>query len=278
MGSLRHGRGGTYVIFMVPIGVIFSHACARCFVPHPKYPSKTPTARPCKAKADDAFDAIVSESDPKLRKWMAMVMKKETEVAMAMAMAQKETEVAMAQKETEEVAMAQKETEVAMAQKEAEVAMAQKEMEVAQAKMALLQSQLDQKNRDLLAARGEMSARYMLERYVDKIKAEARPAETRTKPLLRQVQKLQNQSSAAQQMVDAVKACATLSNQPSVFLSDLFAHVSGQFHFPNWCGPGIKVSPSLNKAERCVLEKLAALEGFDINVDEYEETDGEAGE
>ena len=237
MGSLRHGRGGTYVIFMVPIGVIFSHACARCFVPHPKYPSKTPTARPCKAKADDAFDAIVSESDPKLRKWMAMVMKKETE------------------------------TEVAMAQ-----------MEVAQAKMALLQSQLDQKNRDLLAARGEMSARYMLERYVDKIKAEARPAETRTKPLLRQVQKLQNQSSAAQQMVDAVKACATLSNQPSVFLSDLFAHVSGQFHFPNWCGPGIKVSPSLNKAERCVLEKLAALEGFDINVDEYEETDGEAGE
>ena len=253
MGSLRHGRGGTYVIFMVPIGVIFSHACARCFVPHPKYPSKTPTARPCKAKADDAFDAIVSESDPKLRKWMAMVMKKETEVAMAMA--QKEMEVAMAQKET-----------------------AQKEMEVAQAKMALLQSQLDQKNRDLLAARGEMSARYMLERYVDKIKAEARPAETRTKPLLRQVQKLQNQSSAAQQMVDAVKACATLSNQPSVFLSDLFAHVSGQFHFPNWCGPGIKVSPSLNKAERCVLEKLAALEGFDINVDEYEETDGEAGE
>ena len=246
MGSLRHGRGGTYVIFMVPIGVIFSHACARCFVPHPKYPSKTPTARPCKAKADDAFDAIVSESE-------AMVMKKETEVAMA-----------MAQKET--------------AQKEMEVAMAQKEMEVAQAKMALLQSQLDQKNRDLLAARGEMSARYMLERYVDKIKAEARPAETRTKPLLRQVQKLQNQSSAAQQMVDAVKACATLSNQPSVFLSDLFAHVSGQFHFPNWCGPGIKVSPSLNKAERCVLEKLAALEGFDINVDEYEETDGEAGE
>ena len=246
MASLRHGRGGTYVIFMVPIGVIFSHACARCFVPHPKYPSKTPTARPCKAKADDAFDAIVSESDPKLRKWMAMVMKKETEVAMA--------------------------------QKETEVAMAQKEMEVAQAKMALLQSQLDQKNRDLLAARGEMSARYMLERYVDKIKAEARPAETRTKPLLRQVQKLQNQSSAAQQMVDAVKACATLSNQPSVFLSDLFAHVSGQFHFPNWCGPGIKVSPSLNKAERCVLEKLAALEGFDINVDEYEETDGEAGE
>ena len=278
MGSLRHGRGGTYVIFMVPIGVIFSHACARCFVPHPKYPSKTPTARPCKAKADDAFDAIVSESDPKLRKWMAMVMKKETEVAMAMAMAQKETEVAMAQKETEEVAMAQKETEVAMAQKETEVAMAQKEMEVAQAKMALLQSQLDQKNRDLLAARGEMSARYMLERYVDKIKAEARPAETRTKPLLRQVQKLQNQSSAAQQMVDAVKACATSSNQPSVFLSDLFAHVSGQFHFPNWCGPGIKVSPSLNKAERCVLEKLAALEGFDINVDEHEETDGEAGE
>ena len=246
MGSLRHGRGGTYVIFMVPIGVIFSHACARCFVPHPKYPSKTPTARPCKAKADDAFDAIVSESDPKLRKWMAMVMKKETEVAMA--------------------------------QKETEVAMAQKEMEVAQAKMALLQSQLDQKNRDLLAARGEMSARYMLKRYVDKIKAEARPAETRTKPLLRQVQKLQNQSSAAQQMVDAVKACATLSNQPSVFLSDLFAHVSGQFHFPNWCGPGIKVSPSLNKAERCVLEKLAALEGFDINVDEYEETHGEAGE
>ena len=240
---------------MVPIGVIFSHACARCFVPHPKYPSKTPTARPCKAKADDAFDAIVSESDPKLRKWMAMVMKKETEVA-----------VAMAQKET-----AQKEMEVAMAQKETA-------MEVAQAKMALLQSQLDQKNRDLLAARGEMSARYMLERYVDKIKAEARPAETRTKPLLRQVQKLQNQSSAAQQMVDAVKACATLSNQPSVFLSDLFAHVSGQFHFPNWCGPGIKVSPSLNKAERCVLEKLAALEGFDINVDEYEETDGEAGE
>ena len=64
MGSLRHGRGGTYVIFMVPIGVILSHACARCFVPHPKYPSKTPTARPCKAKADDAFDAIVSESDP----------------------------------------------------------------------------------------------------------------------------------------------------------------------------------------------------------------------
>ena len=255
MGSLRHGRGGTYVIFMVPIGVIFSHACARCFVPHPKYPSKTPTARRCKAKADDAFDAIVSESDPKLRKWMAMVMKKETEVA-----------VAMAQKET-----AQKEMEVAMAQKETA-------MEVAQAKMALLQSQLDQKNRDLLAARGEMSARYMLERYVDKIKAEARPAETRTKPLLRQVQKLQNQSSAAQQMVDAVKACATLSNQPSVFLSDLFAHVSGQFHFPNWCGPGIKVSPSLNKAERCVLEKLAALEGFDINVDEYEETDGEAGE
>ena len=253
MGSLRHGRGGTYVIFMVPIGVIFSHACARCFVPHPKYPSKTPTARPCKAKADDAFDAIVSESDPKLRKWMAMVMKKETEVA-----------VAMAQKET-----AQKEMEVAMAQKETA-------MEVAQAKMALLQSQLDQKNRDLLAARGEMSARYMLERYVDTIKAEARPAETRTKPLLRQVQKLQNQSSAAQQMVDAVKACATLSNQPSVFLSDLFAHVSGQFHF--WCGPGIKVSPSLNKAERCVLEKLAALEGFDINVDEYEETDGEAGE
>ena len=246
MGSLRHGRGGTYVIFMVPIGVIFSHACARCFVPHPKYPSKTPTARPCKAKADDAFDAIVSESE-------AMVMKKETEVAMA-----------MAQKET--------------AQKEMEVAMAQKETEVAQAKMALLQSQLDQKNRDLLAARGEMSARYMLKRYVDKIKAEARPAETRTKPLLRQVQKLQNQSSAAQQMVDAVKACATLSNQPSVFLSDLFAHVSGQFHFPNWCGPGIKVSPSLNKAERCVLEKLAALEGFDINVDEYEETDGEAGE
>ena len=245
MGSLRHGRGGTYVIFMVPIGVILSHACARCFVPHPKYPSKTPTARPCKAKADDAFDAIVSESDPTLRKWMAMVMKKETEVAMT------------------------------------EVAMAQKEMEVAQAKMAPLQSQLDQldqKNRDLLAARGEMSARYMLERYVDTIKAEARPAETRTKPLLRQVQKLQNQSSAAQQMVDAVKACATLSNQPSVFLSDLFAHVSGQFHFPNWCGPGIKVSPSLNKAERCVLEKLAALEGFDINVDEYEETDGEAGE
>ena len=256
---------------MVPIGVIFSHACARCFVPHPKYPSKTPTARPCKAKADDAFDAIVSESDPKLRKWMAMVIKKETETDVAMA--QKEAEVAMAQKETE-VAMAQKET----AQKEMEVAMAQKETEVAQAKMALLQSQLDQKNRDLLAARGEMSARYMLERYVDKIKAEARPAETRTKPLLRQVQKLQNQSSAAQQMVDAVKACATLSNQPSVFLSDLFAHVSGQFHFPNWCGPGIKVSPSLNKAERCVLEKLAALEGFDINVDEYEETDGEAGE
>ena len=107
MGSLRHGRGGTYVIFMVPIGVIFSHACARCFVPHPKYPSKTPTARPCKAKADDAFDAIVSESE-------AMVMKKETEVAMA-----------MAQKET--------------AQKEMEVAMAQKETEVAQAKMALLQ-------------------------------------------------------------------------------------------------------------------------------------------
>eukprot|EP00439_Symbiodinium_sp_Y106_P057356 s1622_g8.t1 len=196
------------------------------------------------AKADDAFDAIVSESDPKLRKWMAMVMKKETEVAMAMAMAQKE-KVAMA--------MAQKETEVAVAQKET----AQKEMEVAQAKMALLQSQLDQKNRDLLAARGEMSTRYMLERYVDKIKAEARPAQTRTKPLLRQVQKLQNQSSAAQQMVDAVKACATSSNQPSVFFSDLFAHVSGQFHFPNWCGPGIKVSPSLNKAERCVLEKLA---------------------
>eukprot|EP00439_Symbiodinium_sp_Y106_P008143 s9992_g1.t1 len=132
MGSLRHGRGGTYVIFMVPIGVIFSHACARCFVPHPKYPSNTPTARPCKAKADDAFDAIVSESE-------AMVMKKETEVAMA-----------MAQKET--------------AQQEMEVAMAQKETEVAQAKMALLQSQLDQKNRDLLAARGEMSARYMLER------------------------------------------------------------------------------------------------------------------
>eukprot|EP00439_Symbiodinium_sp_Y106_P040954 s1523_g5.t1 len=179
---------------------------------HPKYPSKTPTARPCKAKADDAFDAIVSESDPKLGKWMAMVMKKETEVAMA-----------------------------------------QKETEVAQAKMALLQSQLDHKNRDLLAARGEMSARYMLERYVDRIKAEACPAETRTKPLLRQVQKLQNQSSAAQQMVDAVNACATLSNQPSAFLSDLFAHVSGQFHFPNWCGPGIKVSPSLHKAERCVL-------------------------
>ena len=269
MRSLRHGRGGTYVIFMVPIGVIFSHACARCFVPHPKYPSKTPTARPCKAKADDAFDAIVSESDPKLRKWMAMVMKTETEAEVAMA--QKETEVAMA--------MAQKETEVAVAQKET----AQKEMEVAQAKMALLQSQLDQKNRDLLAARGEMSARYMLERYVDKIKAEARPAETRTKPLLRQVQKLQNQSSAAQQMADAVKACATfpiigLSNQASVILSDLFAHVSGQFHFPNWCGPGKQVSPSLNKAERCVLEKLAALEGFDINVDEYEETDGEAGE
>ena len=101
---------------------------------------------------------------------------------------------------------------MAMAQKEMEVAMAQKEMEVAQAKMALLQSQLDQKNRDLLAARGEMSARYMLERYVDKIKAEARPAETRTKPLLRQVQKLQNQSSAAQQMVDAVKACATIKS------------------------------------------------------------------
>ena len=255
MGSLRHGRGGTYVIFMVPIGVIFSHACARCFVPHPKYPSKTPTARPCKAKADDAFDAIVSESDPKLRKWMAMVMKKETE-----------TEVAMAQKETEvAIAMAQKETEVAVAQKRRRKKRWRRRRQRWHCCRVSWTKRI-----------GTFWLRYMLERYVDKIKAEARPAETRTKPLLRQVQKLQNQSSAAQQMVDAVKACATfpiigLSNQASVILSDLFAHVSGQLHFPNWCGPGIKVSPSLNKAERCVLEKLAALEGFDINVDEYEE-------
>ncbi|CAE7719712.1 unnamed protein product, partial [Symbiodinium microadriaticum] len=185
----------------------------RCFVP--KYPAKTPTARPCKGKANDVFDAIERDGG------------------------------------------------------------GTKAAEVAAAKTALLQSQLDQKNRDLLAARGEMSARYMLERYVDKIKAEAHPRETRTKPLLRQVQQLQKQSPAAKQMVDAVKACATSLNQPSTFLSDLFAHVSGQFHFPNWCGPGIKVSPSLNKAERCVLEKLTALEGLDIKVDDYEETDGE---
>ena len=100
-----------------------------------------------KAKADDAFDAIVSESDPKLRKWMAMVMKKETEVAMAHPKYPSKTPTARPCKAKADDAfdaivsesdpklrkwmamVMKKETEVAMAQKETEVAMAQKEMQ-----------------------------------------------------------------------------------------------------------------------------------------------------
>ena len=128
-------------------------------------------------------------------------------------------------------------------------------------KLKLADYQLFVAKRDLLALRGEMTARCMPKRFADKIRQEEN-AQGGTKYILGGMAR-----HFAFFLKQAIQTCTPSTTDASTLLKDLHAKLSGQFHHPPWCGPGIKVSGTLIDTEKCALTQMAHEEGFDIDED-----------
>ena len=113
--------------------------------------------------------------------------------------------------------------------------------------------------KDLMAIRGEMTARALIEFFVDEVKQEENVSGSTTS-ILRDLSTFSR--DAVQFLNKAVQNCLPAGTIPGLFLKDTFRQLSGQVHHPRWYGPGIQASRSLNEAQKCVLDRLAEKEGF----------------
>ena len=137
-------------------------------------------------------------------------------------------------------------------------------------------------NNELLSLKGELTARYLLERCVHKIKAEIGEKSSRqsTKQVLGSVNNLQ-ESACAQKLVAAVKDCNGQKEFAGSCYQNMYAELSGKIHYPPWRGPEILVHGKLNSLQICVLQKVAETENRDIVIfqtDDGEDNDLDAAE
>ena len=213
---------------------------------------------------DELLQKVVEEEDRDKRVLMtqmiALALKKEV--------IQKEKEVIQMEKE---VIQWEKEKEVIQMEKE----VIRKEME----NEVLKKNQL---NNELLSLKGELTARYLLERCVHKIKTEIGEELSRqsTKQVLGNVNKLQ-ESACAQKLVAAVRDCNGQDGFAGSCYQNMYAELSGKIHHPPWKGPEILVHGRLNRLQLCVLQKVAETENRDIVIfqtDDGEDNDLDAGE
>jgi len=200
---------------------------------------------------------------------------------------QKEKEVIQMEKE---VIQMEKEKEVIQMEKEKEVMRMEKEKEVIQMEKEVIRKEMEnevlkknQLNNELLSLKGELTARYLLERCVHKIKTEIGEELSRqsTKQVLGSVNKLQ-ESACAQKLVAAVRDCNGQDGFAGRCYQDMYAELSGKIQYPPWKGPEILVHGRLNRLQLCVLQKVAETEDRDIVIfqahEDGEDNDTDTGE
>jgi len=219
---------------------------------------------------DELLQKVGEEEDRDKRVLMtqmiALVIQKEREKE-ALAL---EKEVIQMEKEKEVIQM---EKEVIRMEREKQVIQWEKEKEV------LKKNEL---NNELLSLKGELTARYLLERCVHKIKTEIGEELSRqsTKQVLGSVNNLR-ESACAQKLVAAVKDCNGQKEFAGSCYQNMYAELSGKIHYPPWRGPEILVHGKLNSLQICVLQKVAETENRDIVIfqtDDGEDNDLDAAE
>ena len=147
----------------------------------------------------------------------------------------------------------------------------------------MVQKDLQAAEDNLLAVKGELTARDMMERFANKVRKEARrPADEPTTTTLRHLQEYR-MSPTAQVMQSIVAKCFSRDvSFSSQYLVQLYQLLSGHFHYSSWTGPGIQLSPKLNPAQKCVLLTYAKrVENRDVSmadVEPEEETASEPGD
>ena len=205
---------------------------------------------------DELLQKVVEEEDRDKRVLMTQMIA----LALEKEVIQKEKEVI--QKETEVIQMERK---VIQMEREKQVIQWEKEKEV------LKKNEL---NNELLSLKGELTARYLLERCVHKIKTEIGEELSRqsTKQVLGNVNKLQ-ESACAQKLVAAVRDCNGQDGFAGSCYQNMYAELSGKIHHPPWKGPEILVHGRLNRLQLCVLQKVAETENRDIVI--FQTDDGE---
>ena len=246
MGVPRHGCGGACVAAVFAIGVMSilgNTARPSGFVPHASLKARSLGTRRCQSVPgkswDEQLQELVSQPESKTRQLLARLL----------------------QSEKEKLEMEKEKLEMELKfQSEKEKLQSEKEKE----KLEKADYQLFIAKRDLLALRGEMTARCMVERFADKIRQEEN-TQGGTKYILGGVAK--RSGATASFLKQAVQKCTPSTTDASTFLKDLYAKLSGQFHHPPWCGPGIKASGKLLDPEKCMLTEMAHEEGFDIDED-----------
>ena len=122
------------------------------------------------------------------------------------------------------------------------------------AEKTIAQRELKVSEDNLLAVKGEVTARDMMERFASKVRTEAsRPADEPTTATLRSLQECR-MSPTAQVMQSIVAKCFSKDvSFSSMYLVQLYQFLSGHTHYAPWAGPGIRLSPKLNAAQKCVL-------------------------
>ena len=216
---------------------------------------------------DELLQNVVEEEDRDKRVLM-------TQMIALLIQKEKEKEVIQMEKEKEE-----KEKEVIQMEKE----VIRMEKEVIRKEMENEVLKKNQLNNELLSLKGELTARYLLERCVHKIKTEIGEELSRqsTKQVLGSVNKLQ-ESACAQKLVAAVRDCNGQDGFAGRCYQDMYAELSGKIHYPPWKGPEILVHGRLNRLQLCVLQKVAETEDRDIVIfqthEDGEDNDTDTGE
>ena len=122
----------------------------------------------------------------------------------------------------------------------------------------MVENERDIAEDNLLAVKGELTARHMLERFAAKVRGEEnRSADETTTATLRTLQQYRI-SKTAQTMQSIVANCFKIdASRSSSMLVDLYRALSGHVHYASWTGPGIMLSSKLNDAQKCVILKYA---------------------
>ena len=102
----------------------------------------------------------------------------------------------------------------------------------------MVQKDLQAAEDNLLAVKGELTARDMMERFANKLRKEARrPADEPTTTTLRHLQEYR-MSPTAQVMQSIVAKCFSRDvSFSSQYLVQLYQLLSGHFHYSSWTGP-----------------------------------------
>ena len=209
-----------------------------------KIPSKSRAVRGCQAESAEAWEELANELAKQndqdkaklLLRALAAEMKAQTQAAEMKAQTQ----------------AAEMKAQTQAAEMKAQILAAEMKAQIQAAEMKALK-------KDLMAIRGELTARALIELFVDEVKQEENASGTTTS-ILRDLSTFSGDS--VQFLNKAVQNCLPAGTIPGLFLKETFRQLSGQVHHPRWYGPGIQASRSLNDAQKCVLDKLAEKEGF----------------